>query len=321
MSDAVLLGIDLGGTSTKFGIGDGDGNVAHHWSMPTKHELGPDSVLDRIIRTIDTAIIERGLDQPTAIGIGVPGLVDLATGQAKFLPNFATQWRDVPVVERLTNHFRCEVAMLNDARAATLGELKFGRGKDIPNVTMAVLTIGTGIGGGVAIDGELRLGTTGGAGEIGHQTIVPDGPLCGCGNRGCLEALASGTAIVAMGARLISSKQAPWLASQVSSDQPLTPELIASAVQHDPGVEEGIRQIGTYLGIGVANVVTILHPDLVVIAGGVSRMGETLLEPIRREVKERVRMFPTSDLQVMNSSLGSAPGVQGALALAASSLQ
>jgi glucokinase len=258
---------------------------------------------------------------PKSIGVGVPGLVDLANGATKFLPNLPTQWRDVPVRATLQSRFSIPVGVLNDCRTATLGELLFGHGRTVR--TFALFALGTGVGGGVVIDGRLRLGPLGAAGELGHQTIIPGGPLCGCGNRGCLEAVASGPAITAEGVRLLLSGQAPGLRALVDGNVNLvSPQTIAdAATAGDAGSRSLIERTAEYLAVAAANVVTVLHPEMIVVAGGVAEMGELLLEPVRRGIRERVRMFPADDVRVEKSQLGDDAGVRGAVALAVQTLE
>jgi len=250
--------------------------------------------------------------------MAVPGLADVRRGLTKFLPNLPTQWRDVPVRDLLEPKVRCPVFLLNDVRMATLGELTFGHGRARPSATMVFFAVGTGIGGGVAVDGKLRLGPLGAAGELGHQIILPDGPRCGCGNRGCLETLASGPAIAAEGIRLMQSGLAPRLHELVGGDasRVTAREMAAAAQAGDKNVEEAIARAAEYLGIGVVNTVVVLHPDLVVIGGGVARLGELLLEPIRRTIRQRVGMFPTDGVEVRTSLLGEMAGTLGGVALA-----
>jgi glucokinase len=272
-------------------------------------------VLQRIAELV-VKLADRVGSQPAALGLGIPGLVDLERGITRFLPNLATQWREVPAAEILTAQLGCPVYLLNDVRMATLGELVFGHGRS--SRAMAFFAIGTGIGGGIAVDGRLRLGPLGAAGELGHQTIVPDGPRCGCGNRGCLETLASGPALAAEGIRLLQSGQAPIL-YELTGGNPVsvTPrELAAAAEAGDHAVREAVVRAARYLGIGVANVVTILHPDLVVLGGGIAAIGDLLFETVRQTMRERVRMFPADDVRVLPPFLGDKAGVMGGVALA-----
>jgi glucokinase len=234
----------------------------------------------------------------------------------KFVPNLRTQWRDVPVRDYLMSEVGCPVYLLNDARAATLGELTFGHGSKVR--TMVFFALGTGIGGGVVVDGKLRLGPLGAAGELGHQTILPDGPRCGCGNYGCLDALASGPAMAAEGIRLLQTGQASKLNEMVHGDPSLvTPRTMAdAAAAGDEAVSSALVRAAEYLGIGVANVVTALHPELVVLGGGVAGIGPLLLDTVRDAVRRRVRMFPVDDLRIEHSLLGSRAAVLGSIALA-----
>ena len=248
--------------------------------------------------------------------MGVPGLVDVETGTTRFLPNFPTKWRDVPAGETLAKRLSCEVRVLNDVRMATLGELVFGRGKPVD--TMVFFALGTGVGGGIVIDNKLRLGPLGAAGEVGHQTIMPDGPLCGCGNRGCLETLVSGPAIASEGIRLMETGLAPKLHELVGGDagKVTTREMKQAADAGDDSIADAIQRAGDYLGTGVANVVTILHPDMIVLGGGVSNLGELLLEPVRNALKVKVRLIPADTVQVELSALGDKTGIMGGIALA-----
>jgi glucokinase len=312
----LFAGVDLGGTTISCGLASTDGRVVCEQEVATDSHEGPSAVLSRIATAMENLIAESG-QRPRALGMGCPGLVDVKQGVVRFLPNLPTQWRGVPAAAILSEKLGCIVRLLNDVRTATLGELRFGHGE--LNGTMVFFSLGTGIGGGVAIDGRLRLGPLGAAGELGHQTIVPDGPLCGCGNHGCLEAIASGPAIVAEGVRLMKTGLAPQLYRRVDGDAGrITPkEIAAAAADGDEAVCDSIARAADYLGIGVANVVTILHPDLVVLGGGVAEMGDILVERVRNTMHKRVRMFPTDSIRVERSLLGQKAGLLGAVALAA----
>jgi glucokinase len=314
MSD-IYASVDLGGTNIAGIFAGGDGRVVCERKVPTQSHEGPEAVLNRVAQLVNGLAGESG-DRPVALGMGVPGLADLQRGVTKFLPNLPTQWRDVPVRDVLSPQVGCPVYLLNDVRMATLGELVFGHGRTAR--TMVFFALGTGIGGGVAVDGKLRLGPLGAAGELGHQTILPDGPRCGCGSHGCLEALASGPALAAEGVRLMLSGQAPKLHELVRGEaSAVTPkEMAAAAEAGDLAIQEAIVRAAGYLGIAVANVVTILHPDLVVLGGGVAAIGPLLFDTVRRTVRERVRMFPTDDVEIKPSLLGEQAGALGGIALA-----
>ncbi len=318
---SMLAGIDLGGTTIKGALANGQGTLEIEGMMPTQSHLGPTKVLDNI-----AAFLKRLADdqhaQLQSVGIGVPGLVDVARGVTRFLPNLPTQWRDVAVAAPLADRLGCPVRLLNDVRTATLGELRYGHGREAQRLTMAFFCLGTGVGGGLAIDGQLRLGPLGAAGELGHQTILPDGPRCGCGNRGCLETLASGPAIAAEGVRLMRSGLAPKLHALVegNADRVTTREMVQAADQ-DLAIREAIERAATYIGIAAANVVTCLHPDLIVLGGGVAEIGDLLTTTVRQVITERVGMFPTDTVRVERSLLGDKAGVVGAVALAAEAIE
>ncbi len=315
MSD-IYASVDLGGTNIKAALAGADGEIVCQDSVPTRSYEGPDAVLDRVAGLANKLADAAGA-RPAALGMAVPGLADLKNGVTKFLPNLPTQWRDVPVRDLLSPQVGCPVYLLNDVRTATLGELAFGHGRGMPNVTMAFFALGTGIGGGVAIDGKLRLRPLGAAGELGHQTVAADGPRCGCGNFGCLEAVASGPAITAEGVRLMLSGQAPKL-FELADGEPskVTTKEMAEAAADDAPVKGAIVRAASYLGIGVANVITILHPDLIVLGGGVAAVGDLLFDTVRETVRSRVGMLPTDDIAIKPSLLGDRAGALGGIALA-----
>jgi glucokinase len=313
-----VAAVDLGGTKIAAALVDADGTVLVHRQMPTDAHRGPGAVIADM-GSLVARLADEIKRRPAALGLGVPGLADVGAGVTKFLPNLPTQWRDVPVRELLSPLVRCPVHVLNDARCATLGELKFGHGRDEAAVnTMLFFTLGTGIGGGVVIDRKLRLGRLGAAGELGHQTIVPDGPACSCGSRGCMETLASGPAIAGEGVRLMRSGQAPRLHEITGGDD----ARVSAATMNDAAragdvpVAAALERIGQYIGIGVANLVVALHPDLVVLGGGVSALGETLLRPIRETVRRGASLVPTDGIRFEVSQLGEKAGLLGAAALA-----
>lgn len=312
----VYASIDMGGTNTSCALASAEGELLVERSIPTLSNQGPDAVLARIAALLREEAAEVAAT-PAAAGMGIPGLVDREKGVTLFLPNLPTQWRGVDAARMLSACIGCPVYLLNDVRIATLGEMTYGLGRNVG--TMLFFSLGTGIGGGVVIDGKLRLGPLGAAGELGHQTILPDGPLCGCGNHGCLEALASGPAISAEGVRLLRSGLAPKLHDLVGGNaEEVTPRQMAAAAEAgDEAVKEAIVRAAEYLGIGIANMVNALHPDLVVLGGGVAAIGSLLLETVRAAVRRRVRMFPVDGVFIERSVLAGKAGRYGGIALAA----
>jgi glucokinase len=315
MTSALYAGVDLGGTNLSGALADASGAVVAELKEPTLSYEGPVAVLERIAVLVNQ-LAKRAGRKPAALGIGIPGLVDIGSGTTKFLPNFPTQWRDIPVRAHLEPKIGCPVHILNDARAATLGELVFGRGRTAQ--TMVFFGLGTGVGGGVVVDGQLHLGPLGAAGELGHQTVLPDGPLCGCGNRGCLETLISGPALTGEGVRLFLAGNAPKLYEICGGEMALvSPITMAKAAEAgEVTVRTAIERAAEWLGIGAANLVVALHPDLIVIGGGVAEMGELLLAPIREAIRRRVGMLPVSGVRVERSELGDKAGLLGGIALA-----
>jgi len=312
----VVAGVDLGGTNIKAALASENGELIAENVTPTCAYEGPPRVIERIANLLSAMATEHNA-RISAIGVGVPGLVNLDKGMTKFLPNLPTQWRDIPVAESLGSQLKCSVKLLNDVRTATLGELRFGHGSSQPDLTMAFISIGTGVGGGVVVEGNLRMGPLGAAGELGHQTIIADGPLCGCGNKGCLEAIASGSAIIGEGVRLMLTGLAPTLHQLVEGDaSKVTPREMLTAAQEDEAVRVALKRTANYIGIAAANVTTILHPDLIVLGGGVAELGEILTSTVKSVITERVGMFPTDNVRVEQSLLGERAGVMGAIALA-----
>ena len=311
---SVYIGVDLGGTKIAAAAVDPvTGAVAGHTVIPTQAHEGQDAVIARIAGVVEQVRRQTGLapEQVGGIGVGVPGLVDLTLGHTLFLPNLPTAWRDVPLAPRLSAMTGYPTVLINDARAFVLAEANLGAGRGAD--TVVGLTLGTGIGGGIAFQGRLHLGLEGTGGEAGHQTIDPNGPPCGCGNRGCLEALASGPAIAAMGIKAIAQGLTTRIGAIVDHDlNRVTPETIMRAAEDGDDVARDIlRRAGTYLGIGVANLVTLLSPDRVIVGGGVARLGEWLMEPVRATVRDRCHVTPLNRVAIVPADLGEAAGIVG----------
>lgn len=310
-----FVGVDLGGTTLSAAVIDtttGDRLGRHR--VPTLAKEGHDAVMARMVELIDAAIADAAMDKGAigGVGIGAPGVLDLERGLTLFLPNLPGEWRNVPLQATIEDAVELPVHLLNDVRCFTLGEKSFGAGRDVD--TMVGIAIGTGIGGGLVIGGQLHLGLDGTAGEIGHQMIDPHGPPCGCGSRGCLEAFASGPAIAAMALKAITQGRTTRIAELVAYDlNRVTPEVVWRAAREGDAIAREIyERAGFYLGIGVANAITIISPQMVVIGGGVAQAGELLFEPIRRTVRERARVTPIDRVQIVPAELGTDAGLIGA---------
>ena len=314
-SSRVCAGVDLGGTNTAAILGTRKGRILASGTIETLPAQGPESAFQRIAQLLNRLACECGAE-PVSIGLGLPGLVNFEQGIIEFLPNLPSDWCGFEAAKFLHGCTGLQAFLLNDARLAALGERQFGSVPPRDNVL--VVTIGTGIGGGLILNGRLRLGTCGAAGEIGHHTILPDGEKCGCGSHGCLETLINARTLTAEGISLARAGNAPQLAKLVQNNwSAITPkEMGIAARQGDKAVATAIDTAARYLGLGIANAVTLTAVDHVVLTGGVAALGELLLQPVREVVRERVRMFPADRVQISCSTLGDKAGALGALALA-----
>jgi glucokinase len=320
MESTHYIGVDLGGTTlTAAAVDIASGDITGRQQVPTLAIQGPEAVMARMAELIRCVSDAAGLpkEQIGAVGIGVPGVLDMERGYTVFLCNMPTTWPQVPLQATMEDKVGLPAFILNDVRAFTLGEKTFGAGRDVD--TIVCVAIGTGIGGGIVVNGQLHLGISGTAGEVGHQVVDSYGPPCACGSRGCLETLASGAAITAMALKAITQGVTTQIAGLVENDlNAVTPEVIARAAREgDPVACEIFERAGFYLGIGVANLITVISPRMVIIGGGVAQAGELLLHPLRRTVVDRVRLTPMDHVQIVRAQLGTDAGLVGAAAWAA----
>ncbi len=318
---AHYIGCDLGGTNIKTGIVNLEsGSVILAKSIPTLSIEGHTAVMDRMVDLITSLISGSGLDQSEILGLGVsaPGVIDPINGTTIFLPNLVGQWRDIPLGEKLSNALKLPVTLLNDVRAITYGEYIFGAGKGVNR--MACFAIGTGVGGGLVLNGELVLGFQGSAGELGHLTIEVNGLRCNCGNYGCLEAYASGPAISSRAEKVVRQGFTTRIADLVNNDlNKITPEIVALAANEGDEIALEIwNSVGHYLGTGIANICVAFGPERVVLAGGVASAGDLLLTPIKKTLQERVFVMPIDKVEVVLGSLGKDAGILGMASWAAS---
>jgi len=291
------LGLDLGATNLKWAMlahDDGAWTTVARDQVPTRIvaevDTVPAAVVAQLAEIATDAIAAWG--SAATIGIGVPGLYDPAAGTTRFLVNVPGPWAGQPVAGPVAEALGVPTSLVNDARGFGLAELRLGGGRGA--ASMIGLTLGTGVGGVIVVDGRVLLGHDGTAGEIGHQTIEPDGPWCGCGNRGCLEAFARADQIaLACGTATVE-------------------EAVARARDGDARAMDGIAAIARYLGIGIANMIVVLSPDRVVIGGGISAAGDLLIDPIRAEVRRRVRTTSLEEVEIVTADLGTWAGAMGA---------
>ncbi len=319
----LFVGVDLGGTNIKAGLVDIDtGKVIYSQSVPTLSREGPDAVMARMAELVLDSVAASGYEKSQVKGVGItaPGVLDLEKGLTLFLTNLPGNWPNVPLRDTITEKTGLPTFLLNDARAITYGEWQFGAGRGAD--TMACFTLGTGIGGGLVVNGSLHLGIGGTAGELGHMVIDFNGPRCGCGNRGCLEAYASGPAIAAMGVKAVLQGRTSIIGQLVNYDlNKITPEILAEAAKRGDGEAKNIFELtGMYLGIAIGNMLIAVTPTKVVLAGGVAAAGDLLLEPIRRALQSRASLMDVSKVEIVTASLGNNAGVMGAASWAASLL-
>ncbi len=312
-----IVGVDLGGTSINVGVVPYDGGpVLAMRSAPTEADKGPKYVVDRIVDLIRDAMRdaqkEAGIPDEAFVGIGLgsPGPLDRRTGTVIDTPNLG--WRNFPLRDLISNAVGLEAELDNDANAAALGEWWQGAGRDVS--TLVGVTLGTGIGGGIVMDGKVFHGISDVAGEVGHMTIDSTGRRCNCGNYGCLEAYASGPAIAARAIEGLQSGEPSLLPSMVNGELArITAETVYEAiVAGDEYAKDVMKDTARFLGTGIANLINILNPGMVVISGGVTRAGERLLEPLKKEVRRRAFSHASDNCQIVTSDLGSMAGVIGA---------
>lgn len=295
MSTNRFLGLDLGGTNIKCVVIESpqDGSAAEvvfEDQQQTRADLGPDAVTQRLIEVGRSTIDAAG--PVSGAGLGVPGLFEADSGRIVLFPNLPGPWAGHSLRDPVGRALQVPTTLINDARAFVLAEGTIGAGRGYP--TLVGMTLGTGIGGGIMINGRLHLGDFGRGGEIAHQVIVPDGPECGCGNRGCVEALAKADA----------------LAARAGLDT--VEEVYAGAAAGDETCRRAIEISAGYIGIGLANVVTLIGPSCIVVGGGIMASGDLALDPIRKALDSHLHLLPAGSVRVVPAALGKWAGAIGA---------
>ncbi len=307
------IGIDVGGTNVKIALVDDKGKIIYSNSVPTYAQMGYEYTVNNIKQAIKDLMRETNTKTTDIQGIGFdfPGQVDYKTGVVKLAPNIPG-WVNVPIAKMIEDEFHIPTRIDNDVRCAALGELKFGAGKGCEN--FVCITVGTGIGSGLVINGQLVRGAANAAGEIGHIKLqMHDGPICGCGDTGCLEAFASGPSIVAMAQEYLKGGKSTKFREMAGVDGEITPYIVAKAAEAgDPVAKRIFEIIGGYIGIGLVSVINLLNPEKVIIGGGVAEAGDLLLEPIRKTIKERAMVIAGNSVEIVPAQLGNSAGVIGA---------
>jgi len=313
------LGIDLGGSNISAAILTGQGRILHLEKVKTLAEEGPQAVIRRIIDLSKSAQKAAGVSPSSVMGVGLgaPGIIRSEDGMVLYSPNLPG-WNNIPLRRKLQSALKKPILVDNDANVAAYGEKWMGAGANYDN--LVVYTLGTGVGGGIILGGEIYHGACSAAGEVGHTTILPDGPICGCGNRGCLEALASGTAIAraaCMAVELEKRKQSTLYKMCLGDPAKVNAKMVfQAAAKGDDIAKKVVEESAMYLGIGIANIVNLLNPELIILGGGVSMAGEALLSPVRAEVKRRALKDTFACVKIVLAKLADKAGVIGAAGIA-----
>jgi glucokinase len=284
--NSFAIGVDLGGTNLRIAVVDTTGRVLEKISTDAEVARGRDYVLDEMCKNVRVLASKFGnAGHLMGIGIGVPGIIDRQAGLVHESPNLPG-WRDYPVRDEIERRLRTQVILENDANAAAFGEKWLGIASEVDD--MCMLTLGTGVGGGIVLQGKIWHGMTGMAGELGHTTVDPYGVKCGCGNQGCLEQYASATAIKRMALEMISRGEAPELAKAMNRDPEFSAKAIYNmAVQGDDPARHIFQVVGQSLGIALANVVNIFNLPMYVIGGGVSNAWEAFAPSMVDQIVKR----------------------------------
>ncbi len=315
MKDQFVTGVDLGGTKIYTAVADLKGRILAEIKAPTEAGKGIDFVLNKVVATVRQVSKNAGLPEiPAYLGIGAPGPLDPQSGFVYQAPNLG--WRDIPLKMLLEQALQVNVTVGNDANLAALGEFCFGDYKGTSN--LIYITVSTGIGCGLILDGELYQGADYSAGEIGHFTLEPDGLVCSCGNRGCLETIASGTAIARFAKELAQQGKGTGIVKAAGGlIEGITAEAVSRAAASGDQEALGILdKTGRALGLGFSYIVNLLNPSLILLGGGAMKAGPPLWQAINDELKRRVIKSNIKNLKVFPATLGDRSGLFGAIACA-----
>ena len=304
-----VVGVDLGGTKISTALSDLEGKIINQTTIPTDAHEGEVPVLNRIINSIEKVVSAVSYEDIKGIGIGSPGPLDAKQGIIITTPNLP--FKNFNLVKPISEKFGVPVFLDNDANVAAIGEFMFGAGKGAENIVF--FTVSTGVGGGAILNGKVYRGHTSNALEIGHMTVAPHGPRCNCGNVGCVEATSSGTAIAKRAHEALSTKVETSLRKY---ENVTSYEVFVEAAAGDPVAKDIIDDAMNYLGIAVANAVSIFDPEYVIIGGGVSKAGDVVFDTVRKVVNKRCFKSMAESVKIVPAGLGTDAGLIGAVALA-----
>ncbi|MFN3966882.1 MAG: ROK family protein [Endomicrobiia bacterium] len=298
------IGVDLGGTKISAGIVDQSGKIISKTKLPTFAQKGPEFVINQIIKSIQQVIKKSKIkhSQILGIGIGAPGPLDTEKGIIHHAPNLPG-WNEIPLRNKIQSKIGMDVFIDNDANLAALGESWIGAGKNVKN--LICITLGTGVGGGLILDGKIFHGFQDAAGEIGHITVNPSGPKCNCGNYGCLEAYSSATGIVNRIREAIKNGEKSSLKEPITSKK-----VYEFALKGDKLSKRIMKEAGIYLGIALSTVANLLNLEMAIITGNVANAGDMIFEPARHEIKKRT-IYPANKMKIVPAKLKTDAGIIG----------
>ncbi len=304
-----VIGVDLGGTNLRTALISPAGDIFHKQKEATEASQGHEKVIEKLVAGIrrQQAIAQHDGHSVIAVGVGAPGVIHEQRGVVVKSPNFP-DWDNLPLKQELESAVGIPVFIENDANAAALGEQWRGAAQGIKS--MIYLTLGTGVGGGIVLEGKIWQGADGMAGEVGHMTIIPDGRRCGCGNSGCLEMYASSRGIVMSYLEGLAGRSCSAPSSITSAD------VYQAARGGDALAIRVMEEMGRYLGIGIANLINIFNPEMVVIGGGVNAAWDLFMDATGSEIRKRAFAYPAERTRIVPSALGDEAGMVGAAALA-----
>jgi glucokinase len=315
---SAAVGVDLGGTNIRAAVFDDGMKILGRSEIPTQAQEGADEVIRRIAACVREALDRSSVaaEEVAGVGVGAAGLTDWRTGVVVLASNLG--WRDVPLKERLEQELDgLRVEVDKDTNVAALAEARLGAGREFKH--FLYVTAGTGIGGGLILDGTLYRGATGGAGDIGHVVVDPDGPLCGCGDHGCVEVFSSGAGMVNRAKEMLTGGEQAASSSAMTVEE-LTPQIIFEAAgEGDSVAARVVETAGRALGLALADYVNINNPEAIVLGGGVVRVGRAYTEPVERELRQRALPALGEIVKLVPPGLGDDVGVTGAALLLAES--
>ncbi|HEY9285073.1 MAG TPA: ROK family protein [Pyrinomonadaceae bacterium] len=311
MTNDFIAAIDIGGTKIALGLSDPQGRPLGFRRFPTHVGRGPHKIISQALDELEQMAREEGA-RVVAVGVGCGGPLDRARGLI-LSPANLPGWDEFPIVSLVRERLGVPVGLDNDANAAALAEHEYGAGRGAEN--MVYLTISTGIGGGLILGGRLLHGIGDAAGEVGHMIVVPGGAACGCGSRGCLETICSGTSIARRARERLADGTRQSVLLEGGADAITALAVAGAARAGDAVATEVWDETVEYLALGVGNVIAAFAPEAVILGGGVSTAGDQLLVPLRRRIQESVKIAPVERVRIEQAALGGDSGIYGALIL------